>query len=324
MNIINPFQSLQDIKTPIPKIIYHYCTIEAFLNILKSSQIYLSSTKYMTDSLESKWILRSLEKIEKQKNRVGLERIYISNIRSIISRPLGGIYIACFSSHKDMLSQWRGFAKDGSGIAIGFNANALKQAGILNMASFSNLLLGKVLYDEISQEQVVNSVINYYMALINEEQEAQKKSQTVSSSKAKFSYERVTISQVLKDKNDYEDTVNLYIKKAAQALIFLSYLLKNNTFSEEDEYRICYYGQIDFLNDFSSDEKSIIIDALSFRTFNDKIIPYYPLNFNGCKNLIQKIIMGPKCQTQESTIRMVLKKYGYCDAAVFKSASSYR
>lgn len=30
------------------------------------------------------------------------------------------LYAACFSEEKDLLSQWRGYANNGAGVAIGF------------------------------------------------------------------------------------------------------------------------------------------------------------------------------------------------------------
>ena len=44
---------LIDSKT-LPRLIYHYCPTDAFLNIIKGGQIYLSITKYVNDYLKNK------------------------------------------------------------------------------------------------------------------------------------------------------------------------------------------------------------------------------------------------------------------------------
>ena len=50
----------------------------------------------------------------------------------------------CFSESKDKLSQWRGYAQDGKGIAIGFNKDVLEE---LNQISKFHTAFGKVIYD---------------------------------------------------------------------------------------------------------------------------------------------------------------------------------
>ena len=39
-------------------------------------------------------------------------------------------YVTCFSYQNDLLSQWRGYADDGRGAAIGFDLDVLKEAGL--------------------------------------------------------------------------------------------------------------------------------------------------------------------------------------------------
>ena len=47
-----------------------------------------------------------------------------------------------FSESKDKLSQWRGYAQDGKGIAIGFNKDVLEE---LNQISKFHTAFGKVI-----------------------------------------------------------------------------------------------------------------------------------------------------------------------------------
>jgi hypothetical protein len=303
----------------IPHVVYHYCSTESFLNIIKSSSLYLSSTKYMNDYLESKWLKHTLEIVEKKYKRGSLDKIHISTIKNIIPHFRESIYVACFSKHKDMLSQWRGFASNGSGMAIGFNTKVLSFLNVEHLHNFSNLSIGEVLYEPKKQEEFIFSVINYYIKKINIEHEHKKSSGNVYPL-----YERVTISDVMNGKIDYNDSLNLHISKCCQILIFLSFLLKNNKFSEESEYRICYYPDFSFLNKKNIGDAEKIVSPYSFRVSDDRIIPYYSLNFPSYKDVVKNVILGPKCQTDIKTIRNMLEHFGYQETKVEKSEASYR
>ncbi len=63
-------------------------------------------------------------------------------------------FCVCFSESKDKLSQWRGYAQDGKGIAIGFNKDVLEE---LNQISEFHTAFGKVIYDN-PQEYVQNII----------------------------------------------------------------------------------------------------------------------------------------------------------------------
>src|SRR5690606_30192176 len=59
-------------------------------------------------------------------------------------------FIFCLSAEPDVLSQWRGYAKDGTGIAIGFDANTLtknRHKPMHNLAPGMSLTLQPVVYN---------------------------------------------------------------------------------------------------------------------------------------------------------------------------------
>ena len=54
-------------------------------------------------------------------------------------------FCVCFSESRDQLSQWRGYAQDGNGMAIGFDKGILEK---LNQISEFHIAFGKVIYDK--------------------------------------------------------------------------------------------------------------------------------------------------------------------------------
>src|SRR5271154_3613127 len=103
-------------------ILYHYCSNSSFLSIIGSSGIRASEFSLSNDHLEGKWSKRLLNDFCSKK--VGMQLIQ----RGLLLEQFDGLleYFGavgvCLSEDGDLLSQWRGYAADGGGIAIGFDS----------------------------------------------------------------------------------------------------------------------------------------------------------------------------------------------------------
>lgn len=64
-------------------------------------------------------------------------------------------FCVCFSESEDQLSQWRGYAQDGKGIAIGFDKKILEE---LNLISEYHIAFGKVIYN--NSEEYVKEIVD--------------------------------------------------------------------------------------------------------------------------------------------------------------------
>ena len=147
---------------------YYYCSLSTFLNIIKNTQVYLSDPLKMNDTLEIKWYLEKLNNearalnrqefdlpdsiFEKMKSRSHLDFTFEEFMEKLDSRGQRSIYISCFSKNPDLLSQWRAYAEDGTGVSIGFDLNKLSVA--------SNILLKEVIYtNDVVYENKENDVL---------------------------------------------------------------------------------------------------------------------------------------------------------------------
>jgi hypothetical protein len=127
--------------------IYHYCNTECFFNIVKSKNIWLSNAFKTNDFMELKWILEIIQLPNIGTNLESFKKEYEDWVRTFM-RP----HIACFSTIGDLLSQWRGYADDGKGVAIGFSQNYFESISKLeNKETFIN----DVVYDQYTQEQLL-------------------------------------------------------------------------------------------------------------------------------------------------------------------------
>jgi hypothetical protein len=146
-------------------VLYHYCPMDSLYAILESMTLRLTSIRYMNDSKEISWlfelakntiskVMHSQQSVEEKKlckmlsehgDYLYLDEAFFPNI-----------FCACFSKNDDSLGQWRAYADDGRGVAIGFSRqflssfvttyrNQLKDVEYLGGSDFS------LLKDELSQ-----------------------------------------------------------------------------------------------------------------------------------------------------------------------------
>lgn len=104
----------------MPEVIYHYTSNDVLLKILEGGALRLSAKHHLNDSMEGEQFFSLLETHESKPDAAKL-----AGVREALS-PFE-LFVSCFSSCGDRLSQWRGYASNGAGVAIGF-----KRAAIVN------------------------------------------------------------------------------------------------------------------------------------------------------------------------------------------------
>lgn len=106
-------------------ILYHYCSNNAFHSIIENSSIWLSSLSLSNDSMEGKLVAEIIGLIAKddELDQAATERLQESVFR--LEQFVDGLGF-CLSECGDLLSQWRGYADDATGVSIGFSKNYLE------------------------------------------------------------------------------------------------------------------------------------------------------------------------------------------------------
>lgn len=205
------------------------------------------------------------------------------------------IYTICFSEDGDLLSQWRGYAADGEGVAIGFKKKYLKQWRYLTDNYCCDFVA--MVYDDMQTYKYARECSNKLLELI------EKKCICKSSDK------RLEIVSE--------------IKRLMKEILRESIKYKNGAFFEEREYRLVFDngstfldGQILFDGNLSEElsrvNASFHLSDLKFRSMKGKICSYYELSFAHVANdFIGEIIIGPKSQVKTADIEYLLSAYGY-------------
>jgi len=271
----------------LPDTLYHYCGVAAFKTIIESKKLWLSDALSMNDYLETRWAQTVISRVcDKYKHNIPEE---IQNyFRNLIDSSLE-LYLFCFSSQRDLLSQWRGYADDGKGFSIGFNKNALEVPSWplrAHTRNLSNLVIHNVNYDESDQEHRVEKVMG---------------------------------SRIYKphSNNDWTggrspDYEGLHLKTYAG-------FFKNHHFSQEEEWRIVYDARS------KGSEEYFDLGEMKFRQRGNDIIRYYEWDFPPPHaDLITEVVKGPKNNIHDNIIEQFLHANGFTETKPESSTISYR
>lgn len=297
-------------------LIYHYCTMDTFVSIIKNQTIRLSDITKSNDSMELLWVEKYIREIfnEEFDKDEGLSHDYKKEMYlELLNRYINEFFdernryytpfVCCFSHAKDRLSQWRGYADDGKGVAIGFDVENLSKLGMPkedDNISSKIFCFNEVTYNPGRQENIVRRVAKSLMCDLKIIQ--------------KDSYKEV--------KSESLPMFNRHFLELFEHAIFM----KSPFFREEKEVRICYFTNIAQSNRHTKVkiDEGVSMTDIEYRMAKNTVIPYIDLRFSGKRNdFIKTVLLGPKCNANERDIINFLRLNGF-ECLVEKSNGSYR
>jgi hypothetical protein len=210
----------------------------------------------------------------------------------------------CLSEDGDLLSQWRGYAADATGVSIGFSKDYLEQfAEASRVPEKPGFTFQRVEYDLEIQESLIKPTYIEIKELINE-------------GALKFPGKRSLLDarsdEVKRDNEKIKDAFSR-LRTTVFPLFAKLFLLKTRAFREEREWRLISY----FVK--TGD------DMCSFRALNDRIVPYreFELIDSGNGSIVE-VILGPKNTTPNYVIESFLKKRAFPNVTILRSEATYR
>ena len=269
------------------KIIYHYCHVEAFRAIIQNKKLWLSSVYNLNDYKEIHWINDKVsKKLEKIRNKDNFSKY--KAFEDIFNKQLPSVYIASFSQGSDLLSQWRAYANDGYGVAIGFNSDYFKTNKLVHTTD--------VLYDEKKQEKQIDKIFLPLETISNE---------------------------IDFNSNTFKDIVNEVINNINN----LAAKCKNELFEEEKEVRLIHNPVIIYDKKSESFVFKKNLSDMKFRAVCGNLIPYFEFEFSKKFEdipAIVEIVKGPKNKFIDKEIKIFLSNNGFYNVKIKSSKSSYR
>lgn len=316
--------------------LYHYCSNEKFFNIIKTKTIRLSDISKSNDYLELKLLNDGIfEAIWKKYNDEPFSLEYndlydedalkelLEEAEQILERDIetGRLtsFVICFSEKGDLLSQWRGYANNAKGVALGFETNILREY-VDKTEGF--LKLQPVRY--VTREEI-RDIFDKYAEEILEELKGLRE---------------FIATEMTQEKEDVEGLMRFNFMGMIQSVITESITLKMDSFNEEKEWRL-FVPSIKlkaFIADFREDgnygtlnKKAIkeVRDRIDFNCTENDIIPFITLKFNEIINDEKKIafnniIIGPNNNITEKDMSLYLYFNEFEGIKIEWSSISYR
>ena len=279
------------LEPSLMQILYHYCTVESFFAILRNKSIWLSNVNSMNDYHENIWADKFvISELRKLIEVVGQEPVDIA--WEMYQRSKLNPFIFCLSSDPDVLSQWRGYASDGAGVAIGINANSLtenRHRPMHNIMKGMSLTLNEVVYNEEQQAKIITDFFN--SDLIN------------------------PIRSGALHPN------NLHV--SVQQLTGYAATFKNPAFSQEKEWRLIHTPML--MGREGGGHATEVRGSdyeLKQRVVNSEIRSYFELPLQ--ENFLKEIWLGPKCRVSSLDLTLLLSQTGHINTPIYRSIASYR
>lgn len=204
-----------------PEFLWHYTAANGLLGILSSDQLWATNTRFLNDSQEIAYgtdqaigalATHNLDGRKPETCRFvrGLGDPSKPIIRDFLDRTLE-VFVACFCSKGDLLSQWRAYAGQDSagGYAIGFQLPGALPAWALSAPGGHGFALRRVLYNQAEQEKTLHDLIQRMVGLLDV------------------------------DPSDIERQ-NAFGKNLVDGLVEAATWCKHPAFEEEQEWRIVY------------------------------------------------------------------------------------
>lgn len=114
----------------LPTTVYHYTDAAGLFGMLATDKIWLTDYRFLNDRTEfthTKGLLKSiLEETKKDPKRSAMHHDFVDLVEKYQSRDTNeDAFVFSLSEESDDLSQWRGYAREGLGFTIGFDAQKI-------------------------------------------------------------------------------------------------------------------------------------------------------------------------------------------------------
>ena len=316
--------------------LYHYCSNDKAFSILQWKNIRMGDISKSNDSLELQLFFPELHREiyrqyvadpfpfryeGKEGEEAFREMVQFSEYsweRRFDSGDFSN-FVICFSTTKDCLSQWRGYADDGRGCCIGFSKDIIQE-----FCDSSNgvLRLEKVIYVD---ESHIAEMISFHAGVILKNMRNLRE----------WLVKEITLSD---DNPDTDGLLAFNFDGMVESAFIESLRLKTVHFVEEQEWRVFLSRRAYKNGDWVYNKKEpmqgsvlfdetldFLNDRIDFRCTHDDLVPFCPLKFEEFpRNPVAELWLGPKNYTRKSDAELFLWKYGYQNVDIFHSEITYR
>lgn len=194
-----------------PENLFHYTNYEGAKGIVESKSIWLTKLAYLNDKSELKLAIKlfqdkvlDLSKTLNCATTISFLKKVADQLESFNST---NICVASFCENGNLLSQWRSYGNNGSGVAMAFNGDLLNK-----LAKNNSILLCRCVYSFADQARIIEELIE----------------QLIAKFKIVSSFENPNVPTL----------VQTVINQFNSTFLSIAPIIKNEHFQEEKEWRL--------------------------------------------------------------------------------------
>ena len=334
----------------VPEVLYHYCSLETFCNIIKNKSIWLSDFRKTNDKKELIWLRTTVEKelysciqTKMSSCKIG-ESLGWELVRQLIEHAGAelGCWGFCLSEKPDNLGQWRGYGDDGRGVSIGFKQAELKDI-IQPVADdreqdidiekpdlkFGKVNYGENIFGELSTKAEMNieerregiqKLANESISMYGHDTDAFPEI-NISQEMAK-----VVIIEWLAMRRGPFYKMQAFIEEAEHRIVFS---MPENRTATEETFRAAFATALKkngVDGQWDESKAKIQFEEYGYSVRNNDLVSHLAIGFENLSDVIASVTIGPKSKATKEDIELFLKLNGvYNDSIkIKKSAASYR
>ena len=224
-------------------LLYHYAGIETIWKILESDSFLARNIRFSNDSEEYKLGEKKIKEYTEKFFSEQQQRLFKTKLQQGIQM----FYMICFCKEGDLLSQWRGYAKDGVSLGMDFNEEDLMPQTHTEMFT--------VLNNEKNQEEDRYKLNDNYVRFVE------------------MPYQVFYVPRDEEGNKDLMEAVESFDDKDAQANLLLSLIpfIKDEGFAEETEYRILF--DISDLGETEAQNRRIMSKKIQYTERDNRKLP---------------------------------------------------
>ena len=284
--------------------LYHYCSVSTFHSIIQSRSIRLSSLTLSNDTMEGKLVAKAITRLAERDGLGNKTILRLQELLTSLESLVDGLGF-CLSEEGDLLSQWRGYAADATGVSIGFSHAYLQQFSASSKNSGKpGFSLDRVKYTLAGHESKVEPIYQRMRKHID--------NGAFSLVGLRGLLDTRSETEIDEERNRIKETFSKLLLTTLE-LFPLLFHLKAYAFNEEKEWRLVSF--------FTGNEN----EECFYRTSSDRIIPCRSYDLiSADQPVIKEVVLGPKRHTPPTIVKSFLKKNGFGDVTVRRSEASYR
>ena len=166
MITIDNLRSRPEFERDPPSTLFHYTDFDGVAGILATRSLWLSKISTLNDTSEIHLAVQRFEaRAAQAAQRLPADEAEFVREASahLDDARRTNICVASFGEQDDQLEHWRSYANDGRGIALGFRAESLRQAG-----GAQDVRLLRCVYEPATHARIIDDLLDLLLTAVRE------------------------------------------------------------------------------------------------------------------------------------------------------------